>query len=266
MPAARACLAACAVDGIIYAIGGSRAWPQRLDTVEAYDPKTDVWTAKCGLPTGLIFPTASAANGKVYAFMGSNTLEYDPKLDHWSTKAAYSPWSFGSVSAAVDNTIYLFGGMPESMSGAYDFTLAYDPSQDRFTPCRKMPRTRVLAPCGVIEGKVYLTAAVSKEPIVNPPPSAEFYTVTDVFDPQGGIAPQLLSLTYESSNSVRLVWQGEAGIKYEVRSSTELANGLWPRLTLPSGVNVLATNALLDVKFTVPAGHFKRFFRVCEAN
>jgi N-acetylneuraminic acid mutarotase len=261
----RACLAACAVDGIIYAMGGTRGWPQRLNTVEAYDPKTNGWTAKTSLPAEVVFPAASVANGKIYAFMGTNTFEYDPKLDHWSTKAAYAPWSYALASATVDGTVYLFGGMPESMSGAYNFTLAYDPSQDRFTACRHMPRTRVLAPCGVIDGKVYLAAAVSKEPVVNPPPSAEFYTVTDVFDPKGGIAPQIVSLTCESTNSIRVAWQGETGIKYGIEFCPNLASRSWYRLSLPTGPSILATNPLTAVNCALP-GIAKRFFRVVESD
>jgi hypothetical protein len=38
MPTGRGNLAACAVDGIIYAIGGTLTGNQQLATVEAYDP------------------------------------------------------------------------------------------------------------------------------------------------------------------------------------------------------------------------------------
>ena len=94
------------------------------------------------------------------------------------------------MSATVDGIIYLFGGMTEDLYGSFDFTLAYDPAQDRFTARRKMPRTRLTAACGVIDGKVYLAGGVNKEPVVNP--DAVYYKDLDVFDPQGGVTPQIL--------------------------------------------------------------------------
>ena len=143
--------------------------------------------------------------------------------------------------------------------------LAYDPAQDRFTARRKMPRTRCGAGCAVIDGKIYLAGGVSKEPIVNP--DAIYYTVVDVFDPQGGVTPQILSLTCESTNQVRLVWQGEAGISYGVESRPNVATGAWTRATFTSGTNsVLATNALVEATCIVPTVDTNRFFRVLEAN
>jgi N-acetylneuraminic acid mutarotase len=264
MPTGRGLHAACTVDGIIYAIGGTASWPQRLSTVEAYDPKTNQWTTKRSLPKGIVFPTASAAtNGLIYAFMGTDTFAYDPQTDRWTSKAQYSPWSYGLMSTTVDGIIYLFGGMTEDLYGSYDFTLAYDPVQDRFSARRKMPRTRLLSVCGVIDGKVYLAGGVSKEPVVNPNPV--YYRTVDVFDPQGGVTPQILGLTCESTNHVRLAWQGEAGILYGVHSRPNVANGLWTTNTFSTGTNsVLATNSLVEATCLVPTADTNRFFRVLE--
>ena len=263
IPTGRGCLAACAVDGIIYAIGGRTAGGQLFSTVEAYDPVNNKWTTKSSLPKPLWFLTASAVNGLIYVFEGTDTFAYDPKTDHWTTNAQHSPWSRALMSGAVDGIIYLFGGMTEDMHGSFDFTLAYDPSQDRFSARRKMPRTRLAAGCGVIDGKVYLAGGVSKEPAVNP--DAVFYTALDVFDPQGGVTPQILSGSLESSNSFRLVWQAEAGIKYGVESSPNVT-GPWTRMPLPTGTTVTATNGVVETTCTVPSGEAKRFFRVLEAN
>jgi N-acetylneuraminic acid mutarotase len=263
MPTARACFTACAVDGIIYAIGGTQSFPTGLTTVEAYDPKTNQWTTKKPLPKGLVFLTASVANGIIYAFMGTDTFAYDPQTDHWTAKAQHSPWSYGFMSITVDGVIYLFGGMTQDLYGSYDFVLAYDPTQDRFGARRKMPRTRLLSACGVIDGKIYLAGGVSKEPVVNPNP--EYYKTVDVFDPQGGVTAQILGLSCESTNRVRLSWQGEAGILYGVQSRPNVANGPWTRVMFSSGTNsVLATNSMVEVTCLVPTADTNRFFRVLE--
>jgi len=261
MPTARAGMAVCALDGIIYAIAGGGSTDYA--TVEAYDPKSDTWTTKSKLPKACHWLTTSVANGLVYAFHGTNTFAYDPTTDHWTTKASFSPWSYGLMSTTVDGIVYLFGGMTRDYTGSYDFVLAYDPTQDRFTTRRRMPRTRLTSACEVIDGKVYLAGGISKEPVVNP--DAVYYKVLDVFDPQGGVTAQILSLTRESTNRVRLVWQGEAGVRYSVQSRRDVATGSWVRLMLSTGgYTIVATNALVEGAWTVPAADTNRFFRVVE--
>jgi hypothetical protein len=269
MPTGRAMLAACAVEGIIYAVGGTQNYPDGLRTVEAYDPKTNLWSKKLYLPTGLLFLTASVVDGVIYVFAGNGSstqtlaYAYDPKTDQWTAKGRFSPWSFGLMSATVDGIIYLFGGMSKDLYGSYDFTLAYDPAQDRFSARRKMPRTRLLSVCGVIDGRVYLAGGVSIEPVVNPNPV--YYKAVDVFDPQGGLTPQILSLTCEGTNRVRLAWQGEAGLRYGVESRPNVASGSWTRAMFTSGTNsVLATNGLVEATCLVPTADTNRFLRVLE--
>jgi N-acetylneuraminic acid mutarotase len=258
----RGTLAACAVNGIIYAIGGSDGSTD-FAAVEAYDPKSNQWTRKRSMPQPRWFVTASVANGRIYVFKGTDTFAYDPNSDQWTTKANFSPSSKGLMSATVDGIIYLFGGASSDWYTSYDFTQAYDPAQDRFTARRKMLRIRITSGCGVIDGKVYLAGGVSKEPIYNP--DAVFYRELDVFDPQGGVTPPILSLACESTNHVRLVWQGEAGIRYGVESRPNVANGLWTRATFSSGTNsVLATNSMVEATCVVPTPNTNRFFRVYE--
>ena len=264
MPTGRGIHAACTVDGIIYVIGGTPSWPEPLSTVEAYDPKTNQWTKKSNLPKGLVFLTASVADGIIYVFSGTETFAYDPKTDRWVAKAQYSPWSWGLMSSTVDGIIYLFGGMTQDMRGSYDFVLAYDPAQNRFSARRKMPRTRLVAGCGVIAGKIYLAAGISKEPVVNP--DEVYYRVLDVFDPQGGVTPQILSAALESTNRLKLDWQAEAGFKYGVESSPEVPTNHWTRVTLPTGLTVTAAIGVVEMSCPVVPGEPRRFYRVFEAN
>jgi len=265
IPTGRFSPAVCTVDGIIYAIGGFLQ-PQGVAfaTVDAYDPKTDQWTRKSDLPRAIYFATASAVDGIIYVFQENDTFAYDPQTDQWTTKARFSPWSSGTMSVTVDRTIYLFGGMRQNWYGAgYDFALAYDPAQDRFSARRKMPRTRAVGGYGAIDGKIYMTGGVSTEPVANP--SAIYWKVLDVFDPQGGVTPQILNLNCGSTNQVRLIWQGEPGILYGVESRLNVANGMWTRMNFSSGGNsVLATNALVEATCVVPTADTNRFFRVLE--
>jgi hypothetical protein len=88
-----------------------------------------------------------------------------------------------------------------------------------------------------------------------------------MFDPEGGVTPQISALTLDSTNSVRLAWQGEAGIRYSVQSRSNVAAGAWTRLMFSTGTyGILATNALVEATCPVPTTDAQRFFRIFEAN
>jgi hypothetical protein len=162
--------------------------------------------------------------------------------------------------------IYLFGGSSYDGMTTYDLTLAYDGIQNRFTARRKMPMTCEAAACATIDGKIYHTGGANQDPYLRPD-GAVYYNSLWVFDPQGGVTPQLLRLTLGSTNTVRLTWQGEAGRLYAVQSRPDLARGSWARVVFSTGTNsILATNALVEAGCSIPAGDTNRFFRVLEAN
>ena len=274
LPAARAGVSACAVDGIIYVIGGvigtiSAGDMQALGTVEAYDPKTDQWSQKANPPTTSGFASANAVNGIIYVFIDRDTFAYDPTANRWTNNASIPAWSLNSLftaSSAVDGIVYLFGGSTDDGNTTYDLTVAYDPVQNRFTAKRKIPVTCEAAACATIDGKIYHSGGANHDPVVHPL-GAAYYDSLWVFDPQGGVAPQILALTLEATNSVRLTWQGEAGRLYGIESRLDLAKGSWARLVLSTGTNtILATNALVEAICPVPSTDTRRFFRVLEAN
>ncbi len=71
MPTAREQLAAAAVNGKIYAIGGFDGGV-RLATVEEYDPLTNSWATIATMPTARRLLAAAEANGKIYAIGGND--------------------------------------------------------------------------------------------------------------------------------------------------------------------------------------------------
>jgi N-acetylneuraminic acid mutarotase len=73
MPSARAILAAAAVNGKIYAIGGgygSGGNLVALSTVEVYDPSTNTWSSAASMPTARSWLGATDVNGLIYAIGG----------------------------------------------------------------------------------------------------------------------------------------------------------------------------------------------------
>ena len=85
MPTERREVSTSAVNGKIYAIGGTVAFMGvTLSTVEQYDPAADTWTKKADMPTARSYFSTSVVNEKIYAIGGdaggvlSTVEEYDP--------------------------------------------------------------------------------------------------------------------------------------------------------------------------------------------
>jgi len=118
MLTARSDLAAAAVNGKIYAIGGANSSGINLSTVEVYDPSTNAWSAVASMPTARRLLAAGAVNGKIYAIGGDNspafnlsTVEvYDTSSNTWSAVEPM-PTGRGELAAADANgLIYAIGG------------------------------------------------------------------------------------------------------------------------------------------------------------
>jgi N-acetylneuraminic acid mutarotase len=121
MPTARAYLAAAmGPDGRIFAIGGFQEGDgKRLNTVEAYDTKTNSWTTVASMTTARnAHAAATGPDGRIYAIGGStvggtpNTVEaYNPSTNKWTT-VANMPTVRGQLTATTgrDGRIYAIGG------------------------------------------------------------------------------------------------------------------------------------------------------------
>jgi len=127
MPTPRIGLAVAAVNGLIYAAGGSNRdlgiYSSKI--VERYNPETDQWTRVADLPVVLDFVSATALNGKFYVIGGlinppdqyngtarsSNAVyRYNPDTDKWSRVADMSVERFGHATASLDGQVYVVGG------------------------------------------------------------------------------------------------------------------------------------------------------------
>lgn len=168
MPTARVGLAACVVDGKIYALGGAPRNQVVVGTVEQYDPATDTWTTKASMRTPRAFFGASVVNGKIYVVGGwaqsgaylSSCEEYDPVANTWTTKAGMSTARCFLSTVAVDGKIYVIGGGTRSDSVnlptlALQTVEVYDPATDTWTRKADMPRPGGTGSCCVTDGIIY---------------------------------------------------------------------------------------------------------------
>ena len=136
---ARAGLAAAAIDGKLYAVGGAvhdvggAALP--VNTLEVYDPVTDRWTFKRRMPTPRLGLAAAAIDGKLYAAGGNagisffNTLEvYDPVANTWTTLAPMPRTRSGLAAAAIGGQLYAAGGSIDGFTEFNDLQVYQTPA------------------------------------------------------------------------------------------------------------------------------------------
>jgi RNA polymerase sigma factor (sigma-70 family) len=159
MSTTRIWLSTSVVDGIIYAIGGSRDLD--LSSVEAYNPNTDTWTKKTDMPTPRFSLSTSAMNGIIYAIGGQNTAgtafsiveAYDPKTDTWMKRADLPKARCSLSTSVVNSKIYAIGGgIAADTINSID---EYDPVTDTWV--RKPIKTtdRGYFSTSVVNGKIY---------------------------------------------------------------------------------------------------------------
>ncbi|MBI4579046.1 MAG: hypothetical protein HY718_05045, partial [Planctomycetes bacterium] len=151
-------------NGKLYAVGGARS--SVMSTVEEYDPATNAWAGKAGMPTARDYLGVVAASDKVYAIGGyrydgsphflGTTEQYDPATNTWSAKASLSIGRFGlAVALGSNGKVYAVGGM--SSNSSYTALLdEYDPATDTWTRKRSMSFARSeLGLAATSDGKLY---------------------------------------------------------------------------------------------------------------
>jgi hypothetical protein len=159
MNQARAGLGVIAVNGKIYAVGGTTASGQSppdaynggfVGTNEVYDPATDIWAIKAAMPTPRAHFAIAAYQNKIYCIGGavgftvdersgfhsyitSGVNEvYDVVTDTWETKKSIPFHATKMLANVVNDKIYV---MQEF------FMYAYDPINDSWTNKTRIPVT-----------------------------------------------------------------------------------------------------------------------------
>ena len=121
MRTARINFESASIDDKIYAIGGS---PNKLATMEVYDPKVNSWQDCRSKLQGCHNSAVSTYNGEIYAFSIKGFCEkYNPATDTWTNIATLN-YANRSVSircsAVLNDKIYLIGGHNYTETDIYD--------------------------------------------------------------------------------------------------------------------------------------------------
>jgi N-acetylneuraminic acid mutarotase len=195
MPTARTKLCTSAVDGKIYAIGGSPDFNKIISTVEEYDPVTDEWTKKSDMPTARVYFSTSVVNGKIYAIGGqsdwwalptktlSTVEEYDPIANKWTRKADMPTARMELSTSAVNGRIYAIGGWSLGLGKGNILSTVeeYDPIANKWTEKADMPNERQCLSTSVVNGKIYAIGGTIPNP--DPKLSPIYVSTTEEYDP-----------------------------------------------------------------------------------
>lgn len=172
MPTKRTEVAAAALDGKIYVVGGFEK-PSLGNvmsfaitrSVEVYDPTTDRWTSKAPLPVGLHHVGIGVVHGRLYVVGGysksglsvwnpvATVYAYDPATDSWMERASM-PTARGALSVTEhDGKVYAIGGYDRKGNNAQ--VEVYDPERNVWTTAAPLPTPRDHLAAATVAGKIY---------------------------------------------------------------------------------------------------------------
>lgn len=163
IPTRRQGVRLAAVNGKIYAIGGSLySDGTRSSKNEVYDPANNSWSTKADMPTPRPEPAVAVMGDKIYVIGGGGNggggqraVEiYDPANDSWSIPiiqdGANWPYSRGGVASVLNGRIYLAGGDTSRT------VQEYDPASNTWQPMSSLLSAQQFGCGGVVGLKFYV--------------------------------------------------------------------------------------------------------------
>ncbi|HEY0604773.1 MAG TPA: kelch repeat-containing protein [Herpetosiphonaceae bacterium] len=120
-----------ALNGKLYIFGGrtrnadGTSLGDTLNTVEMYDPATNLWTARAPMPTGRRTVAVGTINGRAQVMGGERTPsggvfsqneEYDPATNTWRTLTPMQTPRHGAAAGTINSVVYVAGGGPNGGS------------------------------------------------------------------------------------------------------------------------------------------------------
>lgn len=158
-------MGAAAVDGILYAMGGTIEWPgPSVANVYAYDPATDQWSIRASMPKVLGIMGVGVVGGKIYCIGGlSNSeavnfvFEYDPVENQWTDLTSTSPMPTARdhcIAATVDGKIHMIGGRQVDIGTIMRVHEVFDPATGTWETRAQMPTARAGFSTAVLNGKI----------------------------------------------------------------------------------------------------------------
>lgn len=180
LPTTRFSLAAVALNGKIYTLGGDTGSSNpNLGVVEVFDPMANQWYSVAPMTTPRSDLAAAVLNGRIYAIGGTSakgtspTVEiYDPITDQWSPGAPMTTARRRLATVVLGGMIYAIGG--DGGTSNYLATAeVYDPTKQSWSLLDKH----------MSEGLSYVVAAVVNQKIYAIGTDSNQYSRLEIYDP-----------------------------------------------------------------------------------
>ena len=128
------------VDDLLYVFGGRTRNADgfvengTLNTMEIYNPSTDLWVFGAPMPTGRRTMSVGTLNNRIQVIGGEAGIdgtsfdqneEYNPATGTWRTLPSIPTARHGAGFGTIDNVIYVAGGGPTAGSDFSDVTEAF---------------------------------------------------------------------------------------------------------------------------------------------
>ncbi len=180
MQQARSGLGVAALNGKIYAIGGtteSKFVPSTpasailgdrdlggfVGTNEEYDPATDTWTYKAPMPTPRILFATAVYQNKIYCIGGKTSFGYigvnevyDTATNTWESKAQLPEGLGWATANVIDSKIHVIGG--------YGKHYVYDINSNSWTTKEPLPYSQYVGfTSATLKGKIYVVGGASED-------------------------------------------------------------------------------------------------------
>jgi N-acetylneuraminic acid mutarotase len=162
LPSPRQEIAAAALGGDLYLVGGLVSGTRATRSVLRYRAAEDRWTAVADYPLAVDHAAAASAQGRLFVMGGSENFNanaplrkvfaYDPGRDAWDARADLPRGRWGGAAAAVGDRIFFAGGLGDGATEVFAYDAVHD-TWSTLADVAAVPRDHLAA--AAAGGKVY---------------------------------------------------------------------------------------------------------------
>ncbi|XP_054714896.1 kelch-like ECH-associated protein 1 [Uloborus diversus] len=190
------------LDGLLYAVGGSKATVHH-NSVERYDPIEDKWFRVQNMLTARIGVGVAVVKRLLYAVGGYdgnsrlNTVEcYNPEKDSWTLVASMNTNRSGAGVVALDHYIYAVGGY----DGALQLKTVekYNTETNEWVYVSSMSSPRSALSVAALDGKIYALGGYD---------GTNFLNTVEVYDPEENAWEDAPNMSCGRSGQASAVWR-----------------------------------------------------------
>jgi N-acetylneuraminic acid mutarotase len=170
MPTSRRGNAAAALNGGVFALGGSNGAP--MSSVDRYDVLLNTWSACTPMQSSRSWFAAAVLDGFIYALGGYSSSmpgnidtpsveRYNPTLDTWSSVANMTISRREFAAAALNGSIYAIGGYTTTLIATLASVERFDPETNTWTLVASMSTARKAHAAVAVGRFVYVIGGTS---------------------------------------------------------------------------------------------------------